>query len=41
VTSLIFIPSIISFLVVARKLPQDWATAEKNNRELATEGSND
>lgn len=41
VTSLIFIPSIISFLVVARKLPQDWATAEKTNRELATEGSND
>ncbi len=41
VTSLIFILSIISFLVVARKLPQDWATAEKTNRELATEGSND
>ena len=35
VTSLVFIPSIISFLVVARKLPEDWATAEKNNLELA------
>ena len=35
VTSLIFIPSIISFLIVARKLPKDWADAEKNNLELA------
>jgi len=35
VTSLVFIPSIISFLVVARKLPEDWATAEKNNLKLA------
>ena len=35
VTSLVYIPSIISFLVVARKLPEDWATAEKNNLELA------
>ena len=35
ITSLVFIPSIISFLVVARKLPVDWATAEKNNLELA------
>ena len=35
VTSLVFIPSIISFLVVAHKLPEDWATAEKNNLELA------
>jgi MFS family permease len=35
VTSLVFIPSIISFLVVARKLPKDWAEAEKNNRKLA------
>jgi len=30
-----FIPSIISFLVVARVLPKDWATAEKRNEELA------
>jgi MFS family permease len=35
VTSLVFIPSIISFLIVARKLPEDWATAEKNNLALA------
>lgn len=34
-TSLMFIPSIISFLIVARKLPKDWADAEKNNLELA------
>ena len=39
VTSLVFIPSIISFLVVARKLPKDWVTAEKNNLELAKGGS--
>ena len=35
VTSLMFIPSIISFLIVAHKLPKDWADAEKNNLELA------
>jgi len=35
VTSFVFIPSIISFLVVARKLPEDWAAAEKSNLELA------
>ena len=35
ITSLVFIPSIISFLVVARKLPVDLATAEKTNLELA------
>ena len=34
VTTLMFVPSIISFLLVAKKLPQDWATAEKNNLEL-------
>ena len=33
VTSLMFIPSIISFLIVARKLPKDWADAEKKNLE--------
>ncbi len=38
VTSLVFIPSILSFLVVARKLPKDWVTAEKNNLELAKGG---
>ena len=34
VTSCMFIPSIISFLVVARVLPKDWAAAEKRNEEL-------
>ncbi len=35
VTSVLFIPSIISFMVVARVLPNDWAEAEKQNLELA------
>ncbi len=35
VTSALFIPSIISFMVVARVLPKDWAEAEKQNLELA------
>ena len=35
VTCLVFIPSIICFLVVARILPRDWAAAEKRNEELA------
>ncbi|CAI8280386.1 MAG: putative L-galactonate transporter [Porticoccaceae bacterium UBA1117] len=34
-TFCIFVPSIISFLVVARKLPKDWAEAEQRNKELA------
>ncbi|MDB4109306.1 MFS transporter [Porticoccaceae bacterium] len=34
VTCLMFIPSIISFLMVARVLPNDWAAAEKRNQEL-------
>ena len=34
VTTFMFIPSIISFLLVAKKLPKDWAMAEKNNMEL-------
>ena len=34
VISCMFIPSIISFLIVARKLPKDWEQAEKNNIEL-------
>ena len=34
VTSLLFIPSIISFLIVARVLPKDWEEAEKRNLEL-------
>ncbi len=35
VTYCMFIPSIISFLVVSRVLPKDWAAAEKRNEELA------
>ena len=34
-TFCIFIPSIISFLIVARVLPKDWEAAEKRNLELA------
>ena len=34
VTCLMFIPSIVSFLLVARVLPHDWAAAEKRNQEL-------
>ena len=34
-TFCIFVPSIISFLVVARKLPKDWAEAEQRNKELS------
>jgi hypothetical protein len=33
-----FIPSVLSFLVVARVLPKDWAAAEKRNLELAQGG---
>ena len=35
VTCAMFIPSILSFMVVARVLPNDWAAAEKRNQELA------
>jgi MFS family permease len=34
VTCLVFVPSILSFLVVARKLPKDWASAEERNLKL-------
>ena len=34
VTCAFFIPSIISFYVVSRKLPKDWAAAEKRNHDL-------
>lgn len=34
VTCGMFIPSIISFIVVARVLPRDWAAAEKRNHDL-------
>ena len=35
VTSLVFIPSVISFLVVAKVLPRDWKAAEERNLKLA------
>ena len=35
ITFCMFIPSIISFLVVARKLPKDWIASEKRNLELS------
>ena len=35
VTSLLLIPSMISFLIVSRLLPRDWAEAEKINHGLA------
>ena len=35
VTSLLLIPSMISFLIVSRLLPRDWAEAEKANHVLA------
>lgn len=38
VTCGFFIPSIISFLIVSRVLPKDWAAAEKRNLELAKGG---
>lgn len=34
VTCAMFIPSIISFMVVAKVLPRDWAAAEKRNKDL-------
>ena len=34
VTCLVFVPSILSFLVVARKIPKDWASAEERNLKL-------
>ena len=38
VTCLMFIPSIVSFLVVSRVLPNDWAAAEKRNQDLNNGG---
>ena len=35
VTCLFFIPSIISFIVVSKVLPRDWAAAAKRNEALA------
>ena len=36
VTHLVFIPALISFLIVSRILPRDWRLAEKRNQELAS-----
>ncbi len=35
VTSFVFVPSVISFLLVSRFLPRDWKTAEERNLNLA------
>ena len=35
VTSIFFIPSVISFLLVAKVLPSDWKAAEERNLKLA------
>tara|TARA_B100000963_G_scaffold277725_1_gene246111 strand:- start:2217 stop:3434 length:1218 start_codon:yes stop_codon:yes gene_type:complete len=35
VTSIFFIPSVISFLLVAKFLPRDWKAAEERNLKLA------
>jgi hypothetical protein len=34
VTHLVFIPALISFLVVSKILPRDWKAAEERNLEL-------
>jgi|TARA_B110000003_G_scaffold193638_2_gene192328 MFS family permease len=36
VTHLVFIPALISFLIVSRILPRDWKLAEKRNQELVS-----
>ena len=36
VTHLVFIPALVSFLIVSRILPRDWRLAEKRNKELAS-----
>ena len=35
VTSLVFIPSVLSFLLVSKFLPRDWKIAEQRNLNLA------
>jgi len=37
VTSLVFIPSVLSFLLVSKFLPRDWKKAEERNLNLAKE----
>ncbi len=39
VTCMVFIPSIISFLVVAKILPKDWQAADARNKALAEQAS--
>ena len=39
VTSFVFVPSVISFLLVSRFLPRDWKAAEERNLNLAKEKS--
>ena len=36
VTHLVFIPALISFLIVSRILPRDWKLAEKRNQEVVS-----
>ena len=36
VTHLVFIPALVSILIVSRILPRDWKIAEKRNKELAS-----
>lgn len=40
VTCIFFVPSIISFMVVSRVLPRDWAAAERRNVRLSEELNN-
>ena len=35
VTSFVFVPSVISFLLVSKYLPKDWKEAEERNLKLA------
>ena len=37
VTFCIFIPSVLSFLIVSKVLPEDWSAAERRNLESTTE----
>ena len=37
VTSLLLIPSMASFLLASKLLPNDWAKAEKANQELVSQ----
>ncbi len=39
VTCILFVPSILSFLVVAKVLPRDWAAADQRNADLAKQSA--